>query len=286
LYQQSEDATQRALAIDPREANARVAWAQAHGQLDDRISAEDRLRAILTDAPDNIAALTLLTALLQSVGRLRESWDVNERIVAIEPLAVVQQQRRALKHWIFGRNTEADHTIDGALRRWPHHPLLWNARLQIYAFSGRPRAALALVEDTETRPPDQSPGSLEMWRSSLRALESRKPDDVNMARAVNLEAAAREPNAAPFAIMILSELGDVAGSYAVAEGLMLRRGPVVGRPVGAARHAMTQNPPSLQTQWLFTPATAAMRADHRFASFCRDIGLADYWQRRGIGPDV
>lgn len=286
LYQQSEDATQRALAIDPREANARVAWAQAHGQLDDRISAEDRLRAILTDAPDNIAALTLLTALLQSVGRLRESWDVNERIVAIEPLAVVQQQRRALKHWIFGRNTEADHTIDGALRRWPHHPLLWNARLQIYAFSGRPRAALALVEDTETRPPDQSPGSLEMWRSSLRALESRKPDDVNMARAVNLEAAAREPNAAPFAIMILSELGDVAGSYAVAEGLMLRRGPVVGRAVGAARHAMTQNPPSLQTQWLFTPATAAMRADHRFASFCRDIGLADYWQRRGIGPDV
>ncbi len=286
LFTQSEEATQRALAIDRREANAQVVWAQSHGQLDDRIAAEDRLRAILADAADNIAALTLLTAFLQSVGRLRESWDMNERAIAVEPLAVVQQQRRAFKQWMFGRHSEADHTIDGALRRWPRHPLLWPARLQIYAFSGRPRAALVLVEDSEMRPPDQSPLSLDMWRASLRALESRSPVDVRVARDVNLAIAAREPSAAPFAIMLLSAMGDVGSAYAVAEGLLLRRGQIVGRAPGPARHAMIQNPISLQTQWLFTPATDAMRADPRFPSFCRDIGLADYWQRRGIRPDI
>jgi DNA-binding winged helix-turn-helix (wHTH) protein len=285
IFKQSEEATWRALDLDRREPNARVVFAQARGQLDDRIAAEDRLREILADEPDNVAALTLLTAFLQSVGRLQESWDFNERTLAVEPLAVVQQQRRALKHWIFGRDAEAVHTVDGALRRWPRHPLLWQARLQIYAYSGRPRAALALLEDSSTRPDDQTPQSLDTWRASLRAIEMRDSASIEAARAANLAAATRTPSAASFAIMTLCYLGDTSAAFAVAEGFLLRRGPVVGRPQEPMRAAMTQNPIGLQTQWLFTPATQALRADGRFPAFCRDIGLADYWRRRGIGPD-
>jgi len=285
LYREAEQATRRALAIDPREPNARVASAQAQEQIEGRIAYEDRLRAVLADASDNIAGLTALTSFLQSVGRTRESWDANARAVALEPLAAVQQQRRALKHWIFNRQTEADATIDGALRRWPRHPLLWHARLIIYAFTGRPRAALALIQDAETRPPEETPAALEVWRASLVAKETRNPADVQVAREANLAAATRSPGAAANAIIILSGLGEVDAAYAVAEGFLLRRGPIVGRTAGAWGTEWAQHPGHRRTQWLFTPATNAFRADPRYGVFCRDIGLADYWRQRGIAPD-
>jgi hypothetical protein len=40
-----------------------------------------------------------------------------------------------------------------------------------------------------------------------------------------------------------------------------------------------------RTMNLFTPATAAMRADPRFIELCDGIGLSDYWARRGKQPD-
>ena len=285
LFRQSEEATERALAIDPREPNARVAFAWARRELDDRIIGEDRLRAILADAPDNIAALNSLTALLQAVGRCRASWDSNERAIALDPLDATQQHRRALKHWIFGRPTQADQVIDAALRRWPRHPLLWSARMHIYAFTGRPRAGLAAINDADARPREEKPGAVDVWRTTLLALESRAAADVARARDANLAAAMRAPGAAAQAIMSLSALGEIDAAYAVAEGFLLRRGAVVVRPAGPAGPALMQDPQWQNTQWLFTPATAPLRAAPRFGAFCRDIGLAEYWQRRGIGPD-
>jgi tetratricopeptide (TPR) repeat protein len=286
LYKGSEDAARRALAIDPREANARVVWAHSHEQLNDPIAAEDNLRAILADSPDNIGALNDFAALLQAVGRRGESWDVNERALALEPLAVIQQQRRALKHWIFGRPTEADRTVDGALRRWPRHPLLWNARLWIYAFTGRPQAALTLIGDAEVRPREETPAGLEVWRASVTALHTRRPADIELARDANIAAAMRTPGAAATAIMILSSLLEIDTAYSVAEGFLLRRGPIVAPPSAASGQALAQDPRWRQTQWLFTPATQPLRDDPRFPRFCEDIGLADYWRRRGIGPDI
>jgi hypothetical protein len=36
---------------------------------------------------------------------------------------------------------------------------------------------------------------------------------------------------------------------------------------------------------LFTPTAAAMQKDPRFLPLMRQMGLADYWDRRGILPD-
>ncbi len=40
-----------------------------------------------------------------------------------------------------------------------------------------------------------------------------------------------------------------------------------------------------KTNMLFTPTAAAMRSDPRFMPLMQQMGLVDYWDKRGIGPD-
>lgn len=284
-FREAEEAARRALTLDPKEPNALAAMVAVREELEDWLVREDNYRAILAHAPNNIAALNGLTGLLQAVGRCRDSLATNERVVALEPLGAIHQQRRALKHWIFGRHMEADRVIDGALERRPRHPLLWTSRLYIYAFTSRPRAALALVDNRDARPPEETPEALAVWRASLRALETRRGTDIAVARDENLRAATRSHGAAASAVMILSELRELDGAFAVAEGFLLRRGEIVGPLGGASGQRLAQDPRWRNTQWLFTPATRNFRADPRFEAFCADIGLTEYWQQRGIRPD-
>ena len=41
----------------------------------------------------------------------------------------------------------------------------------------------------------------------------------------------------------------------------------------------------INTQYLFTPPCAVMRADPRFLTLCEGMGLVDYWRSRGVRPD-
>jgi hypothetical protein len=85
--------------------------------------------------------------------------------------------------------------------------------------------------------------------------------------------------------MIASELREVDSAYSIIEGLLLRRGLLVTR-VGTALDANPASDPLWrQTQWLFTPATAPLRMDSRFRILSDNIGLSEYWKRRGVAPD-
>lgn len=279
-----ESAARQALSLNPREGNALAALATLRPYFGDWSAGEDRLRKVLAVAPDNLTAMTHLVTLLQSVGRARDSWDLNERAVALEPLSPGHQFRRALKLWIFGRVAQADLTIDRALQLWPRHPGVWNARLYIFAFTGRPHAALAMLDDVSGRPATFKAASEQRWRVSLRALETGSPADVAAATAANRQAAAG--GLAVAAIMILSSLRQLDAAFDVANGFLLRKGPLV-TPLWPGKDQMAIN----DQQWrrtmnLFTPATAAMRADPRFQLLCDGIGLTEYWRRRGIGPDA
>jgi tetratricopeptide (TPR) repeat protein len=284
-FREAEQAARRALDLDAKEPNALAALAAVREHFLDWLTREDSYRAILNHSPENLAALNGLTAVLQAVGRCRDSLATHKRVVALEPTATIHQQRKAMKHWIFGETRDADLVIDGALQRRPRHPLLWNTRLLIYAFTDRPRAALALIDNEATRPPEETLQSLSAWRASLTALETRRTSDVEIARTANLQAATRSHGAAANAVMILSRLGEVDAAYAVAEGFLLRRGQVVGSVGGYSGQRLAQDPRWRSTQWLFTPATRSFREDHRFDGFCGEIGLADYWRRRGVRPD-
>lgn len=280
-----ELAARRALALNPREGNALAALAGLRPFFGDWLAAEDRLRGVLDIAPGNAAAVSELVTLLQSVGRCRESWNWNERSAALDPLSPVPQYRRALKHWIFGRIGQADLAIDRALQLWPRHPGVWNSRLQIFAFTGRARAALALIEDEPARPSTFSRKAYDLWRISLVALETGDSKDVTAAGRANVEAAPLSPGFANNAVMVLSLLGETDSAFAVTDGYLLRRGPLVGRLWTGNGQMPVNDQRWRRTMMLFTPATAALRADPRFGALCEGIGLADYWRRRAVRPD-
>lgn len=279
-----EEAARQALALDRNEGNALAALATLRPYLGDWQAAEDRMRDVLKVAPDNANVLLHLVTLLQSVGYARQSWEYNERSIALEPLSPPHQFRRALKYWIFGRIAEADLAIDRAMQLWPKYPAIWSARLYIFAFTGRTRAALTLLDDVSLRPAKFTSEQEERWRIALTALDT--PSSANLAEARRALAQAVTPGFSVQAVMCLSAMGELDAAFDVAQGFLLRKGPLVGS-IWPVRNQMI-SPDDLwrRTMNLFTPATRPMRADPRFASLCDGIGLTRYWKVRGVGPDA
>ncbi len=282
---QCESAARRALAINPKESNALTALAMMRPEFGNWFEAETSLSHVLRAAPDNLAAMAHLGLLFQSVGRTRDSGKLNDRVVALEPLSPVYQFRRAMRLWILGQIEESDRTIDRALQLWPRHPAVWSARLTIFAFTGRAEAAERFLDDIQMRPSTYLRATEEIWRISLRALGASVPTDVAAAVAANIKAAPQSVASANRAVMILSALGKLDAAFDVADGYLLRRGPLIGTLWTTKKEMPLNDVHWRRTMNLFTPATAAMRSDRRFEGLCDGIGMTAYWRKRGIWPD-
>ena len=274
-----------ALTLDPREANARAVLALQRRDLDSWAQWEDALLAVLEDDPRCALALNHLTFFYQGMGRCRDSLALNERAIAIEPFNPGPQHRRAIKHWIFGNVGEADKVADQAMRLWPRQPQVWNARMIIYAFTGRGEAGLAFLDDMAARPVTITAPAIASWRAALEAIAAPGPGVVARAVRVMGEAAPLAPGLAANAIMAFSYLGEIDAAYRMAEGLFEARGPAVQRARGDRGGELYADAAWGRTQFLFIPAAAAFRADARFPGLCRRMGHVAYWRKRGIWPD-
>jgi len=279
----SEAAGRQALRLDPAEPHARLTNVVIRYQLEGWHARERQLRAILRDAPDNVFAMMALFQLLQAVGRARESLLWSEKALEQAPMGPGVHARKGLKMWILGRSSEADLILSRAMQLWPRHPLVWNARLVTLAFTGRSSAALALFASDAVMPPGLAKGPQTLWRTSLPALETRDPAGIARARETCLAIAGNSPGASGSAIMILSALGELDAAYAVAGRFLLDKGPPIRQPQPGG--TLWNDPRWRRTQWLFTPAVAAFRADPRYPAFCEALGLTRYWREARIGPD-
>lgn len=281
----AERSIKAALAADPNDAHARLGLLLFRRDRRDWAGTEDELRAILQTAPRNILALGHLSALYQAAGRTRLSWNINEALVALDPLSPSPQFRWALKHWIVGRIPEADRMIDRLIQLWPRHPWVWNARFLIFAFTGRAHAALDMIDDAATRPQTITPARMAQWRPTLMALDQPVPGLIAAARQANLAAARESPGQAAYAIMALGGIGEIDAAFEVAQGFLLSRGKIVTRRPSDPNNMLVNNPSWRRTQWLATPPLIDFRADPRFRGLCDGIGLTAYWRMRGIRPD-
>src|SRR5206468_1263251 len=108
---------------------------------------DQRLRQIISIDPRNLTAISELVGLTQATGMNRESWDWNERALAVEPLSSDLLGKRAMKLWILGRTSEADKVSDQLRGLYPADEWAWYVRFHIYAFSGRAHAALSMLDD-------------------------------------------------------------------------------------------------------------------------------------------
>jgi hypothetical protein len=187
-----------------------------------------------------------------------------------------------MKLWIAGHTSAADKVIDQIRALYPKDPWPWFIRVMILAMTGRSRAAAAMLDSQ----PELmgSSADVAIWRAGIAALASRSPSDIAKARETSIHAADAGPWLAGQSVMILSALGVVDSAFDIAEGFLLSRGPVAAaksRVEDLASDAVAR----INTQWLFTPPCAAMRADARFLPLCEGMGLADYWAARGVRPD-
>jgi hypothetical protein len=241
-------------------------------------AARDRqLRDILATDPANIPAMLELMPLLQAAGLTRESWAWNERMLKESPFLRACLVVRALKLWILGKVRESDNVIDRVRSMWPDYSFGNYARFNIYALTGRPQAARAIL--------DIVPGltARESRRKALDALESRSPSAIETARAACVDEARRSPPLANDMVMMLCALGLKETAFEVTEGFLLWRGKFVSLDPANSKAADDYN--RRMTQWLFTPPVAIMWADPRFAKLCDDFGLNAYWRARGVRPD-
>lgn len=281
----SQEAARRALELDPKQGNALAALATLEPYFGDFAAGEDRLMKVLAVDPANVLAMTQLVGLLQGVGRVRTSANWNDRVNRLDPYSPVGQYRRALKLWSMGQVDAADQAIDRTMQVWPRHPSVWNARMMLFAFTGRPAAGLALLNDARSRPSALRKPGLDLWRTSLRALRSRSAADVEAARIANVAAAPRSPGFANIAMPTLSMLGELDAAFDVAMGYFLRRGPLIATLWGGAGELPVSALRWRRTMALFVPPAAPMRADPRFRALMDGMGLTQYWRQRKLRPD-
>jgi tetratricopeptide (TPR) repeat protein len=281
--ERAREAASRALAIDPNESNALTALALLQEWIDGWAAFDRRLRDILKIDPANPRAMTALVALLQAAGLTRESYSWNQRQFALHPSSPVPIWRRAFKLWIMGRNAEAYRVIERAWEIWPRDSGVWNARFIIFAFNDRTKAALDMLEaDPDMLGPAKS---MEVWRASLEALQTRTPAAIERATDECLMAARTAPGLAAHGAMVLGALGQVDAAYQIANGFLLSRGQVLVQRPTSSRSGMIASRGWKWTQWLFTPPAASLRADKRFKPLCYALGLTAYWSERKVRPD-
>jgi len=271
------DAVSMSLRLDPTNVDAGLARILLERSTLDLTATEDRLRALLAKAPNNVFVMRNLWNMLQTVGRSHDALDFVQQALAIKPLAASNNFPLAQLLWITGQTAAADRVIDRALQFWPEHPVVRFARFTISAFTGRTAVAREMLEDPKTRPQIYSPEALSLWQLSLTALEAPSPANVTRVRHAYRVAVTEQPRLANQAVMVLSALGDVDSAFEIANKLLLFRAGPPGTPSRSTAWRFTP--------WLFTPPVAAMRADPRFVTLCDGIGLTDYWEKRGVRPD-
>ena len=276
--QEAQSAARAALRLDQDEPNARLALFLMQRSSLDFAETEDLLREILRTDPANTGAMRFLWNMLQCVGRSRDALALVERAIAVEPLGAISHYPRAQLLWITGRTAEADRVIDQAMEHWPDHRFVRFARFTIFAFTNRPRAALAMLESPKTAPQNYSPEAIALWRVSLAALDQRTPANIAAARSANLDAAMRNPQLSSQAVLALSGLGETDAAFEIVNSLFVV--PAANPNAPPAKGTAWRFTP-----WLFTPPTAVLRRDPRFAPICNESGLTEYWAKRRVRPD-
>ncbi len=276
LALRSRAATARTMSLDPRNPDARLAPTILTSSYRNWEAAEGALRAIAADHPEHRPTRASLASLMSEVGRLAESIRWLQPLTGADQFNPLVRYRFINALWSAGRLEEAEAALDSAWARWPKHGAIWQARVKFLAHTGRPGAARALIEDLSARPVDYDP-DLRDDVAVIQALQSGVAADADEAVKTLLDF--QHYQSAANAMQYCAALGRVDTAFALAFGHYLGR--------GSWAHTL---PPEnglspQQTSLLFNPLTASMRADPRFASLMKGIGLSDYWRRTGNWPD-
>lgn len=281
--QACEEASRKALAVDPSQPEALTALATLVPLVGDWGITRKRLLSVLERHPDHLIASQDLATLEMATGRVREGKRIRDALLMRDPLAAVTCYKSVFQHWSVGDHVGMDRIAERAINLWPTHPAVWLVRLWTYAYTGRIEAALAMTTEAMPRP-DTPPPMIGFLRTVLRAAAD-KPAGPEEIRAASLAFAGTGPVAALAALFALGLFDECDAQYEVLQAYYFHEGPApVPSHHTASELALNEQHRRL-TQVLFTPVLSSARRDPRFLLLCKRIGLADYWEESGLCPD-
>lgn len=279
-----DKAANRALALDPGNADAKAALAIAIPYYGDWLAAERRFDAVLAQHPDHLVTRNSRAFLVSAVGRIREGAEARLAPSAEADFDANHQYGLIYSLWFLGRIEEADRTASRAMQMWPRHAAIWLGRLWLLSGTGRFDRALAQISDEATRPP-LPPPMFEALRAGISAAQSRNPVEIDQAVARVMASTQRSVAAVVNAMMLLNLMGATDRAFDLARAYYLEQGPLIVATQAGPGQPIVPDQRRRKTNMLFTPMAAAMQRDPRFPALMEAMGLADYWRKRGIMPD-
>jgi DNA-binding winged helix-turn-helix (wHTH) protein len=282
----SQAAARRAIELDEGEAAGHAALALALPTYGNWHGAEQAMRRVLAIDPMQFETRLGLARLLANVGRTQAAVEMLEPVGRAAALQPIVQYFLAFLLWQAGRVAESDRLLERAMTRWPRNYAVWFTRFWQLVHSGRAERALAMAAQASLRPIGIPDWNFELIEASARALMTRAPADAAAAVAANMAAARRGAGFAENAIEMSAALRALDRTYEVAQAYYFARGFAVAGSRYAAEQGSFTRPTRRETKLLFSPSTAAMRGDGRFAGLVREIGLEGYWRASGVGADA
>lgn len=277
-------AANRALQLDGNNANARAALAIAVPYYGDWLAAERRFDAVLQRHPGHLFTMDSRAFFYGAVGRMRESALARLSFSRDDAFDANFEYRHIYALWFAGRIAEADQAATRGLEMWPGHPGIWFGRLWVLADTGRFDRALAHIRDASRRPPLPAP-MLATLESGIAAAKSRNPADVEVAVKQLMGGVTHSVAAVVNAMMLLNLMGATDPAFELAQAYYLEQGPIIAAVEWRPGQPIVPDQRRRKTNMLFTPTASAMQKDARFLPLMRQMGLADYWEKRRLVPD-
>jgi adenylate cyclase len=256
---EAEREARRALAIDPKDADAYVALALLQRETD--YAGREKLLDLALAANPSWAFANLEKAnLLIDIGRFGEGATAMERAAAADPLSLIFSPD--LIHVANAQTLLGNAELERMQRLWPGAPTVWWHRLLIYGMEGRQAEFSALVSDRSSMLTDSQ---LQRIRATTTV---RTLADFAKLRKQLLTAPVRRQAEIPVAFDTLALAGLTDDAFRLAD--QWSRGPL------SAFNNL---------QFLFFPHGMALRRDPRFIALAAKLGLVDYWRATGKWPD-
>lgn len=279
-----DQAAHRALDLDSGNADAKAALAIAIPYYGNWLAAERRFDAVLATHPDHLVTRDSRSFFLGAVGRMRESARERLTFSSDASFDAGMQHRHVYALWFLGRIAEADRVASRGMEMWPRHPGIWFARLWLLAGTGRFDRVLAHIGDQAARP-QLPPPMVETLRSAMSAAASRQPAEIDAAVGRVIAGVGRSVAAVVNGMMLLNLMGATDAAFDLARAYYLEQGPIIAAMQWRPGQPVVPDQRRRKTNMLFTPTAAAMQRDTRFLPLMEQMGLADYWKRRGVVPD-
>jgi hypothetical protein len=198
---------------------------------------------------------------LRSVGRMSDSLNAAQRAVELEPSSPYTRSRRIVALVYSGGFSKAKADIAASRSKWPNDRVIDYADFNLQFRYGDPRAALELLPRiSESSDADTAP-----YRKVIAARLNPTPAKIDDALAALNARWGSDPRTRNNVLLALGNFGRVEQAYQLIQDPKFQ--------------------PFVQTDVLFRPDFAAVRADPRFMQVAARLGLVRYWRETGYWPD-